>query len=43
MPVTESETAHKDHVVLGMSAAVGAFLSFTVMNVLAKQIGRAHV
>jgi drug/metabolite transporter (DMT)-like permease len=38
----ESETAHKDHVVLGMSAAVGAFLSFTVMNVLAKLLAERH-
>jgi len=34
--------SHKEHVVLGMSAAVGAFLMFTVMNMFAKLLSVNH-
>ena len=33
---------HRDHVVLGMSAALGAFLAFTIMNVCAKLLAVRH-
>jgi len=33
---------HKEHVVLGMSAAMGAFFMFTVMNVFAKLLSVHH-
>ena len=33
---------HHEHVVLGMSAAMGAFLMFTVMNVFAKLLSANH-
>ena len=33
---------HREHVVLGMSAALGAFLMFTVMNVFAKLLSANH-
>ena len=42
MPGTGTAVPHKDHVVLGMSAALGAFLAFTVMNVLAKLLAVRH-
>jgi drug/metabolite transporter (DMT)-like permease len=35
-------TGHREHVVLGMSAALGAFLMFTIMNVLAKLLSANH-
>lgn len=41
MPETP-EPADRDHVVLGMIAALGAFLMFTVMNVLAKILSERH-
>lgn len=34
--------AHREHAVLGMAAALGAFLMFTVMNVLAKLLSERH-
>jgi drug/metabolite transporter (DMT)-like permease len=34
--------AHQEHVVLGMSAAMGAFFMFTVMNVFAKLLSANH-
>lgn len=34
--------AHQEHVVLGMSSALGAFLMFTVMNVFAKMLSENH-
>ena len=33
---------HREHVVLGMSASLGAFLMFTVMNVFAKLLSANH-
>ena len=33
---------HKEHIVLGMSAAMGAFFMFTVMNVFAKLLSVHH-
>ncbi|HNP34213.1 MAG TPA: DMT family transporter [Woeseiaceae bacterium] len=41
--MSDSEpTANKDHVVLGMATALGAFLMFTVMNALAKLLSVNH-
>jgi drug/metabolite transporter (DMT)-like permease len=34
--------AHKEHVVRGMAAALGAFFAFTVMNVFAKLLSENH-
>lgn len=34
--------AHKEHVVRGMAAALGAFFMFTVMNVFAKLLSSTH-
>ena len=42
MSTPGATTAHKDHVVLGMSAALGAFLAFTIMNVCAKLLAERH-
>lgn len=42
MPKEKSALPHQEHVVLGMSAAVGAFLMFTVMNMFAKMLSVNH-
>jgi drug/metabolite transporter (DMT)-like permease len=42
MPEENSTHAQREHVVLGMSAAVGAFFMFTVMNVFAKLLSANH-
>jgi len=42
MPAEQSALAHREHVVLGMSAAMGAFFMFTVMNVFAKLLSVNH-
>ena len=42
MPSAESTPAHRDHVVRGMIAAMGAFFMFTVMNVFAKLLSVNH-
>jgi drug/metabolite transporter (DMT)-like permease len=42
MPEDKSTPAHKEHVVLGMSAAMGAFLMFTIMNMFAKLLSVNH-
>jgi len=42
MPTEKPAKAHQDHVVLGMSAAVGAFFMFTVMNMFAKMLSVNH-
>jgi len=36
------QTAHKEHVVRGMIAAMGAFFMFTIMNVFAKLLSANH-
>ncbi|MBT8093452.1 MAG: DMT family transporter, partial [Gammaproteobacteria bacterium] len=40
--MSDDNTGHRDHLVLGMLAATGAFLMFTVMNVLAKLLTERH-
>ena len=42
MPIEESAHVHQEHVVRGMAAAMGAFFSFTVMNVFAKLLSENH-
>jgi drug/metabolite transporter (DMT)-like permease len=42
MPQEQSANTHRDHVVLGMIAAMGAFFSFTVMNMFAKLLSANH-
>ena len=42
MPSAESTPAHRDNVVRGMIAAMGAFFMFTVMNVFAKLLSVNH-
>lgn len=42
MPKEQSADAHQEHVVLGMSAAMGAFFMFTVMNMFAKLLSANH-
>lgn len=42
MPKETTPLDHQEHVVLGMSAAVGAFFMFTVMNVFAKLLSSNH-
>jgi drug/metabolite transporter (DMT)-like permease len=42
MSKERSALPHKEHVVLGMSAALGAFLMFTVMNMFAKMLSVNH-
>lgn len=42
MPSAESAPAHREHVVRGMLAAMGAFFMFTVMNVFAKLLSVNH-
>jgi drug/metabolite transporter (DMT)-like permease len=37
-----SQAVHKEHVILGMTAAMGAFFMFTVMNVFAKLLSENH-
>jgi drug/metabolite transporter (DMT)-like permease len=42
VPQAQTAPAHREHVLLGMAAALGAFLMFTVMNVLAKLLSARH-
>ncbi|MBT8069391.1 MAG: DMT family transporter [Xanthomonadales bacterium] len=42
MPTSKPTQAHREHVALGMSAALGAFLMFTVMNMFAKVLSDNH-
>lgn len=42
MSTDASPANHQEHVVLGMSAALGAFLMFTIMNVFAKLLSENH-
>ena len=42
MPNKKPDQAHQEHVVLGMTAAMGAFLMFTVMNMFAKLLSENH-
>ena len=42
MPTEKAAQPHPEHVVLGMSAAVGAFFMFTVMNMFAKLLSTNH-
>ena len=42
MPKDKSALGHQEHVVLGMIAAMGAFLMFTVMNTFAKMLSTNH-
>ena len=42
MPAASPANAHQEHVVRGMSAALGAFLMFTVMNMFAKLLSVNH-
>ncbi|MDH4316644.1 MAG: DMT family transporter, partial [Gammaproteobacteria bacterium] len=42
MTPDKSTATHQEHVVLGMSAAMGAFFMFTVMNVFAKLLSTSH-
>jgi len=42
MPQEKSTPEHREHVVLGMSAAMGAFFMFTVMNMFAKLLSANH-
>jgi drug/metabolite transporter (DMT)-like permease len=42
MPTEKSAAAHQEHVVLGMSVAMGAFFMFTIMNMFAKLLSVNH-
>jgi len=42
MSKEKSALPHQEHVVLGMTAAMGAFFSFTVMNMFAKLLSANH-
>ena len=42
MPKEDTALGHSEHVVLGMAAAVGAFLMFTVMSTFAKLLSENH-
>jgi drug/metabolite transporter (DMT)-like permease len=42
MSTEKPAKAHQEHVVLGMSAAMGAFFMFTVMNMFAKMLSVNH-
>jgi drug/metabolite transporter (DMT)-like permease len=42
MPAEKPAQTHQDHVLLGMSAAMGAFFMFTVMNMFAKLLSVNH-
>ena len=42
MPKEKSAPAHKEHVIRGMMAAMGAFFSFTIMNTFAKMLSANH-
>jgi len=42
MSEEKSALPHQEHVVLGMTAAVGAFFMFTVMNTFAKMLSANH-
>jgi len=42
MPQENPDREHREHVVLGMAAAMGAFFMFTVMNMFAKLLSENH-
>ena len=42
MPREEKKLDHREHIVLGMAAGMGAFLMFTVMNMFAKVLSDNH-
>jgi len=42
MAAEKSTDAHQEHVILGMTAAMGAFFMFTVMNMFAKLLSAHH-
>ncbi|MDH3531866.1 MAG: DMT family transporter, partial [Gammaproteobacteria bacterium] len=42
MPRDKSKLGHKEHVVIGMAAGMGAFFMFTVMNMFAKLLSANH-
>jgi drug/metabolite transporter (DMT)-like permease len=42
MPKEKPAQAHDEHVVLGMSAAMGGFFMFTIMNMFAKLLSENH-
>ena len=42
MPTENTPQEHHEHVALGMTAAMGAFLMFTVMNMFAKLLSENH-
>ena len=42
MPTDKPQSAHPEHVVLGMSAAMAAFFMFTIMNMFAKLLSVRH-
>jgi len=42
MLLDKSKLGHKEHVVLGMAAGMGAFFMFTVMNMFAKLLSANH-
>jgi drug/metabolite transporter (DMT)-like permease len=42
MPTKKTQQAHHEHVALGMTAAMGAFLMFTIMNMFAKLLSENH-
>jgi len=42
MPKEKSTHAHREHVIRGMTAAMGAFFSFTVMSMFAKLLSVNH-
>ena len=42
LKIAKPEQPHQEHVVLGMSAAMGAFFMFTIMNMFAKLLSVNH-
>jgi len=42
MPKEETAQGHQEHVIRGMTAAMGAFFMFTVMNMFAKMLSANH-
>ena len=42
MPADDSDKPGQEHLALGMAAAIGAFIAFTVMNVFAKLLSDEH-
>jgi len=42
MPKVEPTLGHQEHVVLGMTSAMGAFFMFTLMNMFAKMLSTNH-